>query len=372
MGRYRGEVVYLYAFDVAGEIRAGTLKEFLGRPVEQFAVDVNRRHPRQAFFQQPQMVRLEPQERSGPRGTVRVLRTVKILPIGAFCVAVRVSFEVDRLEELVVFHDVEFSDGMLHAEVRRLAEEARKELAPHCVRPVEQLSDEEAYTVFCFDAGPLGAGSLHFSAQDWLKSHRRGAAALLAQEVDVAQLSGQEAEESTGRWLSYYDDDLVVADWDAALIVDEPAQFDETLHVMELANLQLGELEVYDRMLDERMERAYRDLRGGGYRSRREVLQDLREIRVELAHFSDQLSNITKFFGDYHLARVYQVVAERFHLADLDRTLDEKLKVLDNLYEMLQQEQLNRWRLILEISIVVMFVLDLIILLLELLRQKPG
>ena len=52
----------------------------------------------------------------------------------------------------------------------------------------------------------------------------------------------------------------MVVDWDAALIIDEPQNFDETLYVMELANLQLAELEAYDRMLDDALERAYRDL----------------------------------------------------------------------------------------------------------------
>ena len=37
---------------------------------------------------------------------------------------------------------------------------------------------------------------------------------------------------------------------------------------MELANLQLAELEAYDRMLDDALERAYRDLiRTGGARA---------------------------------------------------------------------------------------------------------
>ena len=52
----------------------------------------------------------------------------------------------------------------------------------------------------------------------------------------------------------------MVVDWDAALIIDEPQNFDETLYVMELANLQLAELEAYDRILDDSLERAYRDL----------------------------------------------------------------------------------------------------------------
>src|SRR5205814_10580772 len=140
------------------------------------------------------------------------------------------------------------------------------------------------------------------SAEDWLKAHRRAVASLLTQEPDLDHLSKQEADESTGRYLSYYEHDIVVMDWDAALIIDEPQNFDETLHVMELANLQLAELEAVDHLLDDALERSYRDLGERPLRCRRDVLRELREIRIDMARFSDELSNITKFFGDWHLA----------------------------------------------------------------------
>jgi hypothetical protein len=145
-------------------------------------------------------------------------------------------------------------------EVRRLAEEVRSELASHYVRPVSQLADEEAYTVFCFESPLLTEEGTTVGAETWRRANRRAVASLLTQEPDVYHLSKQEADESTGRFLSYYERDLVVIDWDAALIIDEPQNFEETLYVMELANLQLAELEAYDRILDDSLERAYRDL----------------------------------------------------------------------------------------------------------------
>ena len=90
--------------------------------------------------------------------------------------------------------------------------------------------------------------------------------------------------------------------------------------------------------------------------------RELREIRIDLARFSDELSNITKFFGDWHLARIYQGLSQRFHLGDWHRTIDEKLKTLDNLYQLLQHDQSNRWMLMLEATIVLLFIVDLILL----------
>jgi hypothetical protein len=361
VARYAGRVIYLYAFDVAYDMLREPVPQLLGQTVAEFCVGGSRRNPRHLFFARPQMVRLPPMERLGPGGPVRVERTVKFLPVGAISITVSVPFEVHSIEELVAYHDLEFSNGQLTREIRQLADEARRELSRYFLKPVQQLADEEAYTVFCIDAPLAATDGKPLSAEDWLHQNRREIAALLTQEGDASQLSRQEAEESTGRYLSYYENDLAVLDWDAALIVQEPGSLDEILYVLELANLQLAELEAYDRILDVSLERSYRDLNSRP-RRRREVMKELREIRVDLAHFSDELSNITKFFGDWHLARIYQNIAARFHLGDWHRTIDEKLKTLDDLYQLLSQDRINSWMLTLEVTIVLLFIVDLVLL----------
>jgi len=364
--RYSGEVVYIYAFDVAYDTARKPIRELLGQPVAQFAVDASKRSPRQLFFYKPQMIRLPPMERIGPLGAVRVEHVIKLLPVGAISITVRVPFAVNHVEDLVAFHDLQFSNGSLHEEVQRLAQEVVAELRGHLIRPQPQLPEEEAYTVFCLTAPVLNAANEPTTAEQWFQAHRRQIAGLLTQEEKAERLSKQEAEESTARYLSYYDNDLVVIDWDAALLVDEPQDFDETLYIMELANLQLAELEAYDRLLDDALDRSYRDLGERPLRSRGDILRELREIRIDMARFNDELSNITKFFGDWHLARIYEKISSRFHLADWHRTINGKLKTLDDLYLILKQDQNNRVMVWLEITIVLLFVIDLVILVLGL------
>ena len=360
--QYCGEVIYLYAYDVAYEMIRRQVPELLGQPVAQFNVDASKRSPRQLFFYRPQMVRLPPLERIGPHGPIRVDRAIKLLPVGAISISVRVPFAVDRIEDLVAYHDLQFSNGYLQDEVRQLAEEVRRELSQYYVRPVTALADEEAYTVFCVQSPLVNAEGLAVPAEQWWRANRRAIASLLTQEPDIDHLSRQEADESTGRSLSYYERDLVVVDWDAALIVDEAHNVDETLYVMELANLQLAELEAYDRILDDSLDRAYRDLTNRAFRRRTSVMRELREIRIDLARLSDELSNITKFFGDWHLARIYENISARFHLSDWHRTIDRKLQTLDDLYQLLNHDQTNRWMLILEMTIVLLFIIDLLVL----------
>src|SRR5512135_1445264 len=106
---YTGEVVYIYAFDVAYDMTRQPVRELLGQPVAQFVVDSSKRSPRHLFFYRPQMVRLPPLERLGPHGPVRVQRVIKMLPVGAISITVRVPFEVEHVEDLVVYHDLQFS-----------------------------------------------------------------------------------------------------------------------------------------------------------------------------------------------------------------------------------------------------------------------
>src|SRR3982750_3066600 len=97
---YSGQVVYIYAFDVAYEMIRRPVDRLLGQPVAEFAPGAGKRQPRQDFFYRPQMVRLAPVERLTPRGAVRVERTVKLLPVGAISISVWVPFDEAPLADL--------------------------------------------------------------------------------------------------------------------------------------------------------------------------------------------------------------------------------------------------------------------------------
>ena len=106
----------------------------------------------------------------------------------------------------------------------------------------------------------------------------------------------------------------------------------------------------------------YRDLGERPLRSRGHTLRELREIRIDMARFNDELSNTSKFFGDWHLARIYMGCAARFHLAEWENMVSQKLRALDGLYTMLQQDSTSRALLLLDAAIVGLFVIDLVVI----------
>ena len=236
----------------------------------------------------------------------------------------------------------------------------------HYVQPVANLLDEEAYTVFCVEAPLTTSEGLPLSAENWLQAHRRQIASLLTQESDISNLSRQEAEENTVKYLSYYKNDLVVIDWDAALVVDLTGYVDDVLYALELANLQLEEFRVMDRRLDTYLDRAYEDVereRVPLFGRANKVLRHLRRFRVDVAKLTDEVTHITKFFGDWHLARVYLGARDRFYLDQWRASVEQRLAQLDKLYSVVHSELNERRMLWLEIIIVIFFAIDLLILL---------
>jgi hypothetical protein len=364
-GPFNGEVVYFFAFDFAYDMQQKVMTSLLGQVLEPFQIDPRKRSPRGQNFFRPLMANLPPLVRNVGGQAVTFEIAVKLMPIGALSFTLRSGFQTAEFSQLLQWHDLRFDDGeTLVSWVKQLAERARQELIPYAIRPHERLPEGEFYTVFCLRADSVGLAS---TAADWLAINRTEVAAVLTNEKGPARLSAQEIEGSTSHTLSYYQHDLVVVDWDCALVIDHTADFPETLYVLELANVQLEELEAYDIAIDEFLDRAYRDLSMKRRTRKYGMLHELKELRMDLARFSDGLQNITKFFGEWHLARVYEHTARVFHLTDWHRAIDEKLKTLDSLYEMLKQDQNHRIMLWLEAAIVLMFLLDLIMIF-----QGPG
>jgi len=357
----RGEVVYLYAFDLAYDMKRQAIDSLLGQKIQEYSLGVNKRTPKRLFFYRPQMLTLPTIEKKLKGQTVNIQRTVKIFNVAAISIMIRVPFEVNSFDDLVEYHDLELDDGTVEDIVNKLGEKVRLELTPHCIRPWPNLGDAEDYTIFCIYELPPEQDKT-CPAEDWLLKNRRRVTGLLTQEQNNQQLSEQETAESTDQYLTYFENDLVVIDWDAALIVSPKGSFEDIIHVMELANVQLVELDAYDRILDTSLDKAYRDLARRRLGPGRKVQRSLREIRIDLARFSDELLNITKFFGDWYLAGIYKKISARFHLADWYATIREKLKTLGDLYQLLQQDWVNFWMIVLEGSIVLLFVIDVILL----------
>jgi hypothetical protein len=354
-----GEVVYLYAFDVANEIRFDQVGTLLSDRPTLFAVQPNRSAPRSVSMSRPLAV--EPAVPAVSLNGLPIRLLVRVYAVGVVSVTVRVAFARDALDGLLPFHHPRLEDGRpLDAMAQDLCAEVVRDLGPSLVRP-GPVGDPEAYAVFLLTA--LGGEQ---DASRWLAGHRQAAAGLLA-ETPPDRLSEQQVEDALRLYRTYETGDLVVIDWGAALVVDLNGTAEAVLFVLELANLQLEEFRWMDRVLDRYLDRAHQDLaspRWWAFGAVAAVLHSLRRLRIDLARLADEVANITKFVGDWHLARVYALTRERFHLDQWRASVGERLSHLDQLYALTRGELHDRRMLWLEVLIVLFFAADLLLILL--------
>ena len=156
--------------------------------------------------------------------------------------------------------------------------------------------------------------------------------------------------------------DLVVIDWDAALVVDLAGPAGRRALCARSRQPATRRIQDDGSRARRRVDKAYDDLERRAlslFRSPSRTLRKLRWLRVDLTHLADEVTNITKFVGDWYLARVYLAARERFHLDRWRQSVEQRLSQLDQFYSVVQNEVYERRMLWLEILIAVFFAIDL-------------
>lgn len=239
-----------------------------------------------------------------------------------------------------------------------IAQKVKRAIHYALVRPYQELEWED-YSIFIINdiERPL-------LAKDFLNQYSRQIASILRSEEN---LSEQEITDAVKNPQSYSPQDVVLADWNAALIYDPQLSYD-VLDVLEYAVIELLELRTYDDVLDTVLDKAYDDI---GQRKKKtlfgltpfgKTLNGLYRIKVDISSFMDKVENALKLVGDIYLARVYTTAANRFYLQNWKNSVKEKLNTVQNIYTMLQEEASNKRMLVLEIIMVLLFILDIAVL----------
>ncbi|MGE3705882.1 MAG: hypothetical protein AB7I13_11450 [Vicinamibacterales bacterium] len=201
------------------------------------------------------------------------------------------------------------------------------------------------------------------SAATLLASHGADIAAMLRGERQA--LSDQEREHVLRHALSYLNDDVVVAAWNAAFVYDTPAGAQAALEIIEFANSQLLQFRYYDERLDADLAAIYKTVQqprwfdqwiGSRYtRAARQV----HALFIEVSEVTDRTGNSLKFTGDVYAARLFTLVADRFGLMTWKGDVEGKLNTLADLHRFtVEQSSMARGQL-LELAIVLILVFEL-------------
>ena len=195
-----------------------------------------------------------------------------------------------------------------------------------------------------------------FDTSRFCSEQRRQIAQILRAERQI--LSDQEVDDAISTRISFGTEDLTIADWNAALLVDREGE--DVRAVLEFANVELLEMRYLDQRLDRALDQAYDALsrpsfnllRVFGYYSA--ALRRVAELQVDNAILFEGVNNTLKLLGDQYLARVYRLVNRRFHLDEWDASILRKLQTLESIYEKISDQAANRRMEILEWVIIIL------------------
>ncbi|MDD3492480.1 MAG: hypothetical protein PHZ19_03160 [Candidatus Thermoplasmatota archaeon] len=360
-----GEMVYFFLYDVGAFLQLeniDSIDQALSGELKVENLESTRAMPRYVKFPYYLSYKLEEKELRTSHGSLLVNINLKLFPIGVVSYEVHVPFSGQHLGTLSSFYWLSLENGEssqgLDAYIEGVHHTVLEAIKPNMVNLYEVRVEPETQTVFCLT---------RVNRRERQALTMQAIAALLSNERESDRISPQLVEEKTQYRYSYYSDDLLVIDWDAALILEPFGQYDSILLTLELANLQLLELRTYDKYLDRALTKAYEDIQRffatrNRLKSPRKIIKELAETKLDFAPVTDYIVNITKFFGDWYLGRIYTLASERFHLSQWQGIVSQKIDMLNSLYSMLNLEATNNRLLILEFLVVLLFIIDVILI----------
>jgi len=241
----------------------------------------------------------------------------------------------------------------------RALEPLYERLRPSIQKPFWHADLWEEYVVFQFPpAIPADPGILLKERTGWLASLLR---------LEDQRLSEAEIAEAVRLPLRYSRDDLFVPDWAAAVLLDEEQACIETLQTIEFANLQLLEYRHIDDRLDVVLARADRLIRRVArsrlpfWRRTDAPLQVLGELKVEANGLFERTGNVFKLIGDQYLARVYRLLATRFHLSEWERSIQRKLEVIEGVYRVVSDQTISFRMEFMELIVILLIFLEVLL-----------
>jgi hypothetical protein len=359
-----GEVVFQRVFDLGGTLDMKKVRTLLGPMAIAGAVQPTRAVPDYVSFAAPIPLNLASLglELSGEEGGA-VTVSARLYEVGALGIMIRYALKGEKLPDLLRYQNMQINMNATLVKRSQVFLKIFDAIKPVVVPAFDEVFDvpieAESYTSFCLNDVPGGAERV-------FREEKAQIAGLLIGETQAERLSQGEIEDTLRNWHSYFRDDLVVADWDAAFVVDPSGQYEDMLYIFEVANLQLLALRKYDMYLDNTLEKGYDEyerLSKGPpiYMGRaREMVRELSEVRMDLAKVTDEVANTAKFFGDWYVARVYMGLALKLHISDYHKTVEEKLATLNDLYQSVVSEIGHRQNIVLEVMIVALIVFEVV------------
>ncbi len=187
---------------------------------------------------------------------------------------------------------------------------------------------------------------------------------LLAERGEVSIQTRRDVLANT---FTYSPKDMAVITWDSALIYEADGNTD-LLDLIELANTQLLELRVYDALLSQETDRAHAEIAQAARKTSlrrlqryRVIMKHLMELTVEVTEIVERVRNTLKVTEDVYYARVYGAATDILRTGTWTDSINRKIDLIQRSYSMLSDEIVTERANLLELSIVILIILEFLV-----------
>jgi hypothetical protein len=352
-----GRCYRLFAYDAARSINLYVAEHRIQETTQRETIKHKRRAPSYFEFQPPPlrtMQQIDPVD----FGRYRLYPSVDLVLYDFGAVAVIYALPLDGpVKDLLNLSEELYDNDFLLTDSRLRVQQLIKMMGDAAVRPhsTDVVEDYVIYHIESF--------THRLDPNAFISAKAKEIARILRAERQA--LSDEEAADALAAKISFSVEDLTIADWNAALIIDQDG--DDIRAVLEYANVELLEMRYLDQKLDLALNEAYERLsrrslsvlRIFGYYSA--DLRRLAELQVDNAIIFEGVNNTLKLLGDQYLARVYALINKRFHLDEWDTSILRKLQTLDSIYDKISDEAGSRRMEILELVIIVLIAFSIVL-----------
>ncbi|HLN92076.1 MAG TPA: hypothetical protein VK429_09515 [Patescibacteria group bacterium] len=282
--------------------------------------------------------------------------TMKIFDFGALSVTLTLPLEDLSLDAYAEVALSLASENGMEKSARELARRLFERIRPAVFRPM--LADlAEEYRVW-----HVGGFSPGLSGTEALARFPQEIARLLT--LERGDLSEAAVAEIVRTPIRYFDNDLFLAEWNAAFVYDP--KFQDTAEVLEFLNIQVLELRFFDRLLHEAIEGVSEELRPR--RRLFHILHDpyevplrrLSGIRTDVSLIRERIYNALKLVGDAYLARVYEEARRKVGAEKHEGTVRDQLAALTDIYTVLNNQAQAARAETLEMIIILLIAIEIV------------
>lgn len=352
-----GKVYIYFAFDISSEIQLERLEKVFGKKPVESQIQYTKLTPKYIkYAMPPYLITIGQKEIELAENNKRTFKiTAKLYDFGVVSLRFSTPFS-GSFDELADLSSHLVDNEILEKEAIKQIERIRKELSEVLVKPVEKPEYED-YIIFVAKEFDRKVNVTEITSE-----HGGKIAAVLRSET--SDLSDEQVKDTLKSSVSYFKDDVVFVDWNAAFIYD-PRDSLDTLEVLEYANIELLELTTYDAILDKEIDIAYDKISPSrltwwiALDPFSTTLNRLEEVKLDVTQVIERVENALKLVGDPYLAKVYNAASESFKLGKWKESLSRKLDIIEGFYNTVVNRIQNVRMLILEALIVLLFVVDI-------------